>query len=130
MNANSKRIQVLDTSLRDGEQSPGCSMSAKQKLRFAHALGELGVDCIEAGFAASSDVDANGIAEIAREVRGVGIDSLCRCTPGDIQAAARALQAAERPPHHLFLSTSPVHRHNNTGTHKTQVTKEKLRGGK
>ncbi|PKM14935.1 MAG: 2-isopropylmalate synthase [Gammaproteobacteria bacterium HGW-Gammaproteobacteria-2] len=121
MNAHSKRIQLLDTSLRDGEQSPGCSMSAKQKLRFAHALRELGVDCIEAGFAASSEVDANGIAAIAREVRGVGIASLCRCTPGDIQAAARALEHAERPRIHLFLSTSPVHREHKLGMSKQQV---------
>ena len=121
MNTSSKRIQVLDTSLRDGEQSPGCSMSAKQKLRFAHALRELGVDCIEAGFAASSEVDANGIAAIAREVRGVGIASLCRCTPGDIEAAARALEAAERPRIHLFLSTSPVHREYKLGMSQQQV---------
>ncbi|MDX2282507.1 MAG: 2-isopropylmalate synthase [Bacteroidia bacterium] len=115
------RIQVLDTSLRDGEQSPGCSMSAKQKLRFAHALAELGVDCIEAGFAASSPVDADGIAAIAREVRNVGVASLSRCLPGDIDTAARALQSAARPRIHLFLSTSPVHREHKLGMSKEQL---------
>ena len=85
-------IRIFDTTLRDGEQSPGCSMTAAQKLRFAHALAELGVDVIEAGFPASSDADSDATATIAREIRGSSIATLARCHVGDIEACARALE--------------------------------------
>ena len=117
----SARVAIFDTTLRDGEQSPGCSMTAKQKLRFAHALSELGVDMIEAGFPASSDSDLQGCAEIAREVRGAGIATLARCHTGDIEACARALEGAERPRIHVFISTSPLHRE-----HKLQMSKDQV----
>ena len=103
-------IRIFDTTLRDGEQSPGCSMTAAQKLRFAHALAELGVDVIEAGFPASSSADCDATARIAREIRGASIATLARCHPGDIEACARALEGAQRPRIHVFVSTSPLHR--------------------
>ncbi|MGN6151204.1 MAG: 2-isopropylmalate synthase, partial [Lysobacteraceae bacterium] len=115
------RIAIFDTSLRDGEQSPGCSMTAVQKLRFAHALAELGVDTIEAGFPASSQSDLDGCAAIAREVRGAGIATLARCNPGDIDACARALEHAERPRIHVFISTSPLHRE-----HKLMMSRDEV----
>jgi 2-isopropylmalate synthase len=118
---DSARVAIFDTTLRDGEQSPGCSMTAKQKLRFAHALSELGVDMIEAGFPASSESDLQGCAEIARDVRGAGIATLARCHTGDIEACARALEDAEKPRIHVFISTSPLHRE-----HKLQMSKDQV----
>jgi 2-isopropylmalate synthase len=115
------RIAIFDTTLRDGEQSPGCSMTPKQKLRFAHALAELGVDVIETGFPASSDTDLGACAAIAREVRGATLAALARCHNGDIEACARALEAAEKPRIHVFISTSPLHREHKLGLSKEQV---------
>ena len=113
-------VAIFDTSLRDGEQSPGCSMTSPQKLRFAHALAELGVDVIEAGFPASSDIDLQACAQISREIRGASIATLARCHPGDIEACARALERAAEPPRiHVFISTSPLHRE-----HKLAMSKE------
>ncbi len=122
MNATTaRRLRVFDTSLRDGEQSPGCSMTAVQKLTFAHALADLGVDIIEAGFAASSSADADGIHKIASELTGIGVASLSRCHRNDIEAAARALAPAKHSVLHLFLSTSPIHRE-----FKLQMSKEQV----
>jgi 2-isopropylmalate synthase len=115
------RIAIFDTTLRDGEQSPGCSMTPKQKLRFAHALAELGVDAIETGFPASSDTDLGACAAIAREVRGATLAALARCNNGDIEACARALESAEKPRIHVFISTSPLHREHKLGLSKAQV---------
>jgi 2-isopropylmalate synthase len=122
------RIAIFDTTLRDGEQSPGCSMSAKQKLRFAHALTELGVDCIEAGFPASSDSELDACAAIAREVRGATLTTLARCHVGDIEACARALEHAERPRIHVFISTSPLHREHKLGLSKAEVLERAVMG--
>lgn len=115
------RIRIFDTTLRDGEQSPGCSMRPRQKLTLAHALAELGVDIIEAGFAASSEADAEGIKTIAREVRDVVICGLARCHTGDIEAAARALEPAMFPRLHVFISTSPLHREHKLRLNRQQV---------
>jgi len=104
-----KRIQVFDTTLRDGEQSPGSSMTAAEKLRMAHELAELGVDIVEAGFAASSPDDAHAIGLIAREVRGPTVAALARATGGDIRAAARSLEGAPAPRIHVFIATSDIH---------------------
>ena len=82
-------IRIFDTSLRDGEQSPGFTMSGAQKIAFAHALADLGVDVIEAGFPNSSPADFAAVQAIAREVRGASIATLARCHPGDIEACAR-----------------------------------------
>ena len=109
-----QRVRVLDTSLRDGEQAPGFSMSIKDKLKMAHALKALGVDIIEAGFAAASPGDEASIHAIASEVLNTQNDpiacSLCRATFGDLDAAARALEPAFRTRGHIFLATSPIHR--------------------
>ena len=103
-------IRIFDTTLRDGEQSPGCSMSPAQKLVMARALAELGVDVIETGFPASSQSDREAAQLIARELRRTTLCVLSRCLPGDIEASARALQGSLHPRIHLFLSTSPLHR--------------------
>src|SRR5687768_16153889 len=117
----SEHVTIFDTSLRDGEQSPGCSMTASQKLRFAHALSELGVDVIEAGFPASSEADLEGTRAIVREVRGSTVATLARCHPGDIEACARALEGAAKPRIHVFISTSPLHRQHKLNLDKAQV---------
>ena len=103
------QILFFDTTLRDGEQSPGCTMHAAEKLRLAHQLAALGVDILEAGFAIASEGDAASIRQIAKEVRGPRITSLARATRGDIEAAARAIEPAERARIHTFLSTSDLH---------------------
>jgi 2-isopropylmalate synthase len=106
---NSKRIFFFDTTLRDGEQAPGCSMHVQEKLRMAHALDALGVDVIEAGFAAASDGDFCAIEKIGREVRGPVIASMARGKREDIDAAARALKTAARSRIHVVLSSSDIH---------------------
>ena len=87
-------IKIFDTTLRDGEQSPGFSMSLGQKLRVARALAELQVDIIEAGFPAASPGDFESVAEVARQIEGPTIAALCRTVPKDIERAAAALRAA------------------------------------
>jgi 2-isopropylmalate synthase len=103
------RITVFDTTLRDGEQSPGSSMTAPEKLRLAHELAELGVDVLEAGFAASSQEDAESILAISREVKGPVIAALARAARGDIEKAAVVLEPAERARIHVFIATSDIH---------------------
>ena len=115
------RVLVFDTTLRDGEQAPGCSMTRAQKLRIAQVLQDLGVDIIEAGFPAASDADAQAVHDVARAVRGVRICALARCQEGDIVAAARALQPAVAARIHLFLATSPIHRRHKLRMDKAQV---------
>src|SRR5580658_9710847 len=85
-----EQIIFFDTTLRDGEQSPGCTMHHDEKLRMAHQLADLGVDVIEAGFAIASQGDSDSIRTIAREVRNARIASLARCKREDIEAAARS----------------------------------------
>ncbi|HVM64279.1 MAG TPA: 2-isopropylmalate synthase, partial [Acidimicrobiales bacterium] len=106
------RVTVFDTTLRDGEQSPGASMDLGEKLEVARTLAELGVDVIEAGFAAASPGDHAAVQAIARAVHGPVIASLSRCHKGDIESAWTALRDAERPRLHVFLATSPTHRTN------------------
>ena len=103
------RVYFFDTTLRDGEQSPGCTMHHAEKLRMAHQLEALGVDILEAGFAIASEGDAASIRAIASEVRGPVIASLSRCKRDDIEASARALEPATRTRIHTFLSTSDLH---------------------
>src|SRR5881296_3990917 len=104
------RIIIFDTTLRDGEQSPGFSMNLQEKLRMAEALADLGVDVIEAGFPIASPGDFESVREIARTVRGPVIAGLARCNPADIDRAADAVQDAARPRIHVFLATSAIHR--------------------
>ncbi|PHS24456.1 MAG: 2-isopropylmalate synthase [Robiginitomaculum sp.] len=105
-----KKIAFFDTTLRDGEQAPGFSMSAEEKLMMAGALCDLGVDVIEAGFAAASPGDADAVRRIAAEIEGPTICSLSRATENDIKAAGKALEPAGKSRIHIFLGTSPIHR--------------------
>src|SRR3982075_3767980 len=107
---NPDRVLIFDTTLRDGEQSPGCSMTRPEKRRVARALAELGVDVIEAGFPAASRGDFDSVQAVAREVQGPVIFALARCRLEDIELAARALSEAPRPRVHVFLATSAIHR--------------------
>jgi 2-isopropylmalate synthase len=110
MAANADRVLIFDTTLRDGEQAPGCSMTGPEKLRVARALAELGVDVIEAGFPAASRGDFESVAAVAAEVHGPIVCALARCNVEDIELAARALSAAPRHRIHVFLATSAIHR--------------------
>jgi 2-isopropylmalate synthase len=103
------KIVFFDTTLRDGEQSPGCTMHHDEKLRMAHQLADLGVDILEAGFAIASQGDFESVRAIAREIRGPRIASLARCKREDIEAAARAVEPAGHSRIHTFLSTSDLH---------------------
>jgi len=111
--ALSNQIIFFDTTLRDGEQSPGCTMHHNEKLRMAHQLAALGVDIIEAGFAIASQGDFNSVNAIAKEVssseHAPRIASLARCKREDIEAAARAVEPARKNRIHTFLATSDLH---------------------
>jgi len=109
MSVNPNHVVFFDTTLRDGEQSPGCSMTTQEKLTMAHALEELNVDVIEAGFAMASEGDFAAIATITQAVRGPRIASLARARTEDIEMAARALQFADRARIHVFLASSDLH---------------------
>ena len=103
------RVIIFDTTLRDGEQSPGFSMNLPEKLRVAEALAELGVDVIEAGFPIASPGDFESVQAIARAIKGPVICGLARCSRGDVLRAAEALADAPRRRIHVFISTSPLH---------------------
>ena len=107
--ADQNRIRIFDTTLRDGEQSPGVALNHAQKLEIAHSLARMGVDVIEAGFPIASAGDLEGVSRIAREVRGPIIAGLARANKADIEAAAKAVEAAEKPRIHTFIATSPIH---------------------
>lgn len=102
-------VNIFDTTLRDGEQSPGASLGQEQKLEVARSLEALGVDAIEAGFPASSPGDFEAVRRIAQTVKRPVVAGLARCVKGDIDAVAQSLRGAKRPRIHLFLSTSPLH---------------------
>ncbi len=116
-----KRVTIFDTTLRDGEQAPGCSMTLGEKLRVAAALRDLSVDVIEAGFAAASPGDFESVQAIAESVEGPRICSLARCHPGDIERAARALEPAANRRIHVFVATSEIHR-----KYKLELAKEQI----
>jgi 2-isopropylmalate synthase len=103
------RVIIFDTTLRDGEQSPGASMNLEEKLRIAALLEEMGVDVIEAGFPIASNGDFQAVNEIAKAIKGSTICGLARSARGDIERAADALKPAERRRIHTFISTSPLH---------------------
>ncbi|MFO0791646.1 MAG: 2-isopropylmalate synthase [Pirellulales bacterium] len=103
-------IVIFDTTLRDGEQSPGCSMNLEEKLEVAQALVDLGVDVIEAGFPIASPGDFEAVREIANTIRGATICGLARCNDKDIDRAWEALQVAPDARIHVFLATSAIHR--------------------
>jgi len=104
-----ERITIFDTTLRDGEQSPGCSMNVAEKLRMARQLDRLGVDVIEAGFPIASEGDFAAVRAIAAVVRRPIIAGLARACAPDIERAWQALQGAARPRIHVFLATSDIH---------------------
>jgi len=104
-----KRIYVFDTTLRDGEQSPGCTMNLKDKLLVAEHLEDLRVDIIEAGFAIASKGDLESVQAISRLIKNASVASLCRALPGDIDCAWDAVKGAVRPRIHTFIATSPIH---------------------
>ena len=104
-----KAIKIFDTTLRDGEQSPGCSMNLSEKLEMALQLERLGVDVIEAGFAIASPGDFKAVHEIAKIVKNTKVASLARALTKDIDAAAEALKGAAHPRIHIFLATSDIH---------------------
>lgn len=104
-----ERIFIFDTTLRDGEQSPGASMNLEEKLKMARQLERLRVDVIEAGFPIASDGDFEAVREIAKEIRGASIAALARTTKADIDRAWEALRYAARPRIHTFIATSDIH---------------------
>jgi 2-isopropylmalate synthase len=114
-------VRIFDTTLRDGEQSPGCSMTGEEKLRIARTLAELGVDVIEAGFPAASPGDFESVAAVAKEIRGPVVCALARCIRKDIDGAWAALAEAANPRLHVFLATSAIHRE-----HKLQMAREEI----
>ena len=118
---DAEQILIFDTTLRDGEQSPGASMTLEDKMQVAAVLDEMGVDIIEAGFAIASNGDFEAVREIARQTRDARVCSLARAGAKDIDRAAEALRAARRPRIHTFISTSPVHR-----KHKLQMDAEEV----
>jgi 2-isopropylmalate synthase len=117
------RVIIFDTTLRDGEQSPGISLNTAEKLEIAHQLARLGVDVIEAGFPIASPGDFEAVQAIAREVPGPVIAGLARAHSADIERAAEAVRDAERPRIHTFISTSDIHI-----THQLQSTREDVLG--
>ncbi len=98
------RVIIFDTTLRDGEQAPGCSMTLREKLRVAAALNDLKVDVIEAGFPAASPGDFESVQAIASEIQGPTICGLARCHPDDIEKVAAAVKPAESQRIHVFLA--------------------------
>ena len=103
------RLIIFDTTLRDGEQSPGFSMNTDEKIRLARQLEALGADIIEAGFPIASDDDAHAVKLIAEEIRRPVIAALARCNPADIERAGESLRPAERSRIHTFIATSDLH---------------------
>ena len=130
MTSNADQVMIFDTTLRDGEQSPGCSMTQPEKLRVAKALAELGVDVIEAGFPAASPGDWDAVNAVAREVHGPIICGLARCNRGDIEKAAKALRDAPRHRIHVFLATSAIHREYKLNMAKDEIIRSAVEGVK
>ena len=128
MEAN--RVLIFDTTLRDGEQSPGASMNLAEKLQVAHALDELGVDIIEAGFPIASPGDFEAVREIARQVQRPMICGLARCNAGDIDRAAEALKGHPRGRIHVFLATSAIHREFKLRMAKEEIIRRAVDGVK
>ena len=116
-----RRIRVFDTTLRDGEQAPGCSMTLTEKLRVARALAESNVDIIEAGFPAASPGDFEAVKAIADENLGPVICGLARCNPGDIEKVHAAVKGSDRHRIHVFVATSQIHRE-----YKLKMAKEEI----
>ena len=121
MSTDQDYVKIFDTTLRDGEQSPGISLNAQEKLEIARQLERLGVDIIEAGFAVSSPGEIEGIGLVAKHVRSCTIASLNRTQQADIDASWEALKNAESPRFHVFIATSDLHME-----HKLRMTPEQV----
>jgi 2-isopropylmalate synthase len=119
--ATMSRIYIFDTTLRDGEQSPGCSMSKVEKLKMAGRLVDLGVDVLEAGFPIASDGDFQAVDAVSRQFPWVQVAALARACTLDVERAARALEHAKRPRIHTFIATSEIHL-----KHKLRKTREQV----
>ncbi len=104
-----RRIKIFDTTLRDGEQSPGVSLTVAEKLQIARQLSELGVDVLEAGFPLVSADDFEAVYKIAQEIRNTTVTAMARAKKKDIESAWEAISGAESPRIHIFLATSPIH---------------------
>ena len=117
----SDRVYIFDTTLRDGEQSPGCSMTTPEKLRMAAKLVDLGVDILEAGFPIASDGDFEAVQAVSREFPWVQVAALARSCSMDVERAARSLEHARRPRIHTFIATSDVHL-----KHKLRKTRQQV----
>lgn len=117
----SREILIFDTTLRDGEQSPGCSMDFHEKMDMADMLDSMGIDIIEAGFPAASEGDFKAVQSVAERVKNATVAGLCRAVEGDIRAVADAIKPAKQGRIHTFISTSPLHR-----KHKLQKTEDEV----
>ena len=124
MEATENRVFIFDTTLRDGEQSPGASMNPDEKLRIARQLEKLGVDIIEAGFPVASEGDFASVRQIAREIRGCGIAALARANAADIDRAWEAVAEAVSPRIHTFISSSDIHLQHQLHKSREQVLRE------
>ena len=124
------RLIIFDTTLRDGEQSPGASMNLSEKLEIAQALRDLGVDIIEAGFPIASPGDFEAVQSIARQVHGPVICGLARCNNADIDRAWEALKEAPKPRIHVFLATSSIHREFKLKMAKEEIVRRAVEGVK
>ena len=124
---SSRRIAIFDTTLRDGEQSPGIALRPDEKAEAARMLERLGVDVIEAGFAASSPGDFEGVRAAAAAVERVTVASLCRTLTTDIEAGAEAVRGAPRSRLHIFIATSPVHMEKKLGLEPREVVEHAAR---
>ena len=128
--STANKLIIFDTTLRDGEQSPGASMNLSEKLEIGRALDELGVDIIEAGFPIASPGDFEAVQAVAREIRRPTICGLARCNPADIDRAGAALKDAERARIHVFLATSAIHREFKLHMAKEEIVKRAVEGVK
>ena len=123
-----RKIVIFDTTLRDGEQSPGASMNLTEKLEVAQALVDLGVDVIEAGFPIASPGDFEAVREIAQTIRGATICGLARCAEQDIDRAWESLKGSEQPRIHVFLATSAIHREFKLRMTREEIIQRAIRG--
>ena len=123
-----KKVIIFDTTLRDGEQSPGASLNTPEKLEIARALARMKVDVIEAGFPITSDDDFNAVRLISEKVRGPTIAALARCVEADIVRAAAAVAPAKKKRIHVFLATSPIHRRFKFEKAKGEIFKLAVKG--
>ncbi|MBT4694140.1 MAG: 2-isopropylmalate synthase, partial [Planctomycetaceae bacterium] len=127
---STRQIAIFDTTLRDGEQSPGCSMNLNEKLELAHALVDMGVDIIEAGFPIASPGDFEAVSEISRTMHGATICGLARCSDKDIDRAWEALKHAEKSRIHVFLATSAIHREFKLKMTREEIIRRAVDGGR